>query len=200
MMECIIHYLCIYFGHETINIIRYSPRKSKGISNQSLYYTKNAITAKLIRPTHVFLAQTSIFFQDSSKVITNNSIVNIYIVYKLSPKTINTNNALKNCLFGAIKADKPNTDPDKYIYSGQRIGFHHTGTFTHAEGGIARNIIIFAVDMSTSVHASNKTKNILVLGKAFIQKINNTTIFAEKMYLPNFSAENKICFKLTLKW
>ena len=53
--------------------------------------------------------------------------------------------------------------------------------------------------MSTSVHASNKTKNILVLGKAFIQKINNTTIYAEKMYLPNFSAENKICFKLTLK-
>ena len=61
-------------------------------------------------------------------------------------------------------------------------------------------MIIFAVDMSTSVHASNKTKNILVLGKAFIQKINNTTIYAEKMYLPNFSAENKICFKLTLKW
>ena len=46
--------------------------------------------------------------------------------------------------------------------------------------------------MSRSVHASNKTKNILVLGKAFIQQIYNTTIYAEKMYSPNFSVENEI--------
>ena len=36
--------------------------------------------------------------------------------------------------------------------------------------------------MSRSVHASNKTQNLLVLGKDFIQQINNTTIYAEKMY------------------
>ena len=46
--------------------------------------------------------------------------------------------------------------------------------------------------MSRSVHASNKTQNIHVLGKAFIQKINNTTIYAENMYSPNFNVENKI--------
>ena len=46
--------------------------------------------------------------------------------------------------------------------------------------------------MSRSVHASNKTQNVLALGKDFIQKINNTTIHAEKMYSPNFSVENKI--------
>ena len=34
--------------------------------------------------------------------------------------------------------------------------------------------------MSGSVHASNETQNIFVLGKAFIQKINNTTIYPEK--------------------
>ena len=96
-------------------IIPYSTWKSKGNSDQSLYYTKSAITAKLIKLARAVLGTDEYFFQDSSKVIANNSIVNIYIVYKLSPKTINTNNALKNCLFGAIKADKPNTDPDKYI-------------------------------------------------------------------------------------
>ena len=145
-------------------------------------YTKSAITAKLIRPTHFVLGIDEYFFQDSSNVIANNSVVNIYIVYKRSPKTIYTNNALKNCFFGAIKADKPNTDPNpntdpsKYIYSGYGIGFNHIGTFTHHEDNLARNVIIFGTDMSRSMHASNKTQNILVLGKAFIQKINNTTI------------------------
>ena len=97
-------------------------------------------------------------------------------------------------MFGAIKASRPNdtTDPDKYIYSGYGIGFDHIGVFTHPDGNLARSIIIFGADMSGSVHASNKTQNILVLGKAFIQKINNTTIHAGKMYSPNFSVENKI--------
>ena len=102
-------------------------------------------------------------------------------------------------MFGAIKASRPNdtTDPDKYIYSGYGIGFDHTGAFTHPEGNLARNMIIFGADMTGSAHASNKTQNILVLGKAFIQKINNTTIHAEKMYSPNFRVENKI-FVLSL--
>ena len=42
-------------------------------------------------------------------------------------------------------------------------------------------------------------QNILVLGKAFIKQINNTTIYAEKMYSRNFSVENKI-FVLSLHY
>ena len=53
--------------------------------------------------------------------------------------------------------------------------------------------------MSGTVYTLNKTQNILVLGKNFIQKINNTTIHAEKMYSPNFSVENKI-FVLSLHY
>ena len=83
------------------------------------------------------------------------------------------------------------TDPDKYLYSGYGLGFDSTGQFTHSQGGMARNIIIFAVESSNSVHATNKTQNILVLGHGLTQKINNTTIYAEKMSSPNFSAENK---------
>ena len=64
---------------------------------------------------------------------------------------------------------------------------------------MARNIIIFGVDLSNSVHATNKTQNILILGHALTQKINNTTIYAEKMYSPNFSAENKT-FSLILHY
>ena len=116
-------------------------------------------------------------------------------------KTINTDNALKICLLGAIEAARPNdtTDPDNFIYSGYGIGFDHIGTFTHPEGNLARNVIIFGANMSSSVHASNKTKYTLVLGKGLIQRIERTTIYAEKMYSPNFSVENKI-FVLSLHY
>ena len=104
-------------------------------------------------------------------------------------------------MFGAIEAARPNNtkDPDNFIYSGWGIGFDHTGTFAHPEGDIARNVIIFGVEMSESVHASNKTKGFLVLGKDLIQMIGKTAIYAEKMYSPNFSVENKI-FVLSLHY
>ena len=84
------------------------------------------------------------------------------------------------------------TDTDKYNYSGYGLGFDSSGQFSHSQCGMGRNIIIFGVDLSNSVHATNKTQNILILGHGLIQKVNNTTIYAEKMYSPNFSAENKI--------
>ena len=69
--------------------------KSKGSSDQSLHYSINGVvTTKLIRPTHVVLGAEEYFAQVFS-IITNNSIVNIYIFYKLLPKTISTDNALK---------------------------------------------------------------------------------------------------------
>ena len=62
---------------------------------------------------------------------------------------------------------------------------------------MARNIIIFGVVSSNSANATNKTQNILMLGHGLTQKVNNTTIYVEKMYSPNFSAENKtVCLSL----
>ena len=88
------------------------------------------------------------------------------MVYSLSQKIIDSDNVLKNCLFGAIKVTKPGdtTDTDRFI----------------------------GVDLSNSVHATNDKQNILILGHGLNQKVNDTTIYAEKMYSPNFSAENKI--------
>ena len=51
--------------------------------------------------------------------------------------------------------------------------------------------------MSSSAYANNKTRSILVLGKSFIQGIDNTKIYAEKMYSTNFTVDNKkICLSL----
>ena len=122
-------------------------QKSKGSSDESLRYLINngTVMTKLIRPTHVVLGVDEYFLQDSGNVIANMSIVNIYIVYKLSPKSINTTNALKNNLFGVVDADRLNNTKDrhKYTYSEYGIGFDPTGLFTHSEGSLGRNIIIF---------------------------------------------------------
>ena len=51
--------------------------------------------------------------------------------------------------------------------------------------------------MINSVHANNKTKNILVLGKDFVQGLDNTAIYAEKLYSINFTENNKtFCLSL----
>ena len=101
-------------------------------------------------------------------------------------------------MFGATKLTKPGdtTDTDKYIYSGYALGFDSTSQYSHPQGGMAKNIIIFGVDLSNSVYATNKTQNILILGHGLTQKVNNAAIYA-KMYSPNFSAENEIfCLSL----
>ena len=51
--------------------------------------------------------------------------------------------------------------------------------------------------MTNSIHATNKAQSVLVLGHCLIKKINDTTIYAEKMYSPNFTVDNKIfCLSL----
>ena len=111
-----------------------------------------------IRPVYIILNH---FLLTKNKIVINSkSIINIYIVYSLYKKTISSNNALKNWLFGATRVAKPGDtkDPDKYIYSGCGLGFDRTGHFTHPQGGRARNIIIFGVDLSNAVYTQTKHK------------------------------------------
>ena len=56
---------------------------------------------------------------------------------------------------------------------------------------MARNVIIFGADMSFSKHANNKANNIYVMGKDYVQKINDTKIYTEKMYCRNFADPDK---------
>ena len=189
-----------YFGRATLGSTERYIWKSKRNSDENFCYNGGNIDKKLTKPTHVSPCSDQYFFQDAPKAVAS-SVVNVYIYYKLLPETINSDNIFKNCLFGATDAARPNNtkDPDNFIYSGWGIGFDLNETFGHREGGTARNVIIFGVDMSGSVQASNKTQDFLVLGKGLIQLIENTTIYAEKTCSPNFSAENKI-FALSLHY
>ena len=82
-------------------------------------------------------------------------------------------------MFRAVSLTK-HIDIDQYKYSGYGIGFDRIGEFSFGSNEFGKNIIVLGADMSNSAHASNETKNILVLGKYFIQGIDNTTICAEK--------------------
>ena len=98
-----------------------------------------------------------------------------------------------NGLFGSVKLTK-NTDTSKYGYKRYGICFDSGGTFTSGNINNGRNVIIFGVDTQSSIHSTNKTQNIYVLGKKFIQGINGTTIYAEKIYKVNFTQSNKYSY------
>ena len=96
---------------------------------------------------------------------------------------------IQNALFGAIEIIK-NANTSKYKYKGYGICFDESEEFTHVrkEGNFnhtttARNVIIFGADMSFSKHANNKANNIYVMGKDYIQKINDTTYIVVKNVL-----------------
>ena len=89
-------------------------------------------------------------------------------------------------MFGAVKLTN-NADIDKYLYSGYGIGFDRKGSFSFPGGGFGLNVIIFGVDMSSSVHVDNKKKDILIIGKGPTQGLGEHSLTAEKMYsIKNF--------------
>ena len=100
--------------------------------------------------------QNNVLTANNDHVI-NDNVVNIYIVYKLDPITSrDTTFTIQNALFGAMQITK-NADTSKYDYKGYGICFDESEQFTHVrkEGNcnhttLARNVIIFGVDMNFS--------------------------------------------------
>ena len=92
---------------------------------------------------------------------TANSVVNLFIVHELNrwSQDLNAKFTLNNCLFGNVKITE-NVEPNKYSYSGYGIGFDSRSLFSIPNFDWGKNAIIFGVDMSSSVHANNKKKDI----------------------------------------
>ena len=137
-------------------------------------------------------------FQQDIIAIPNN-VINIYCVYELNPIDFSINNefTIQNPLYGDIEITK-NANTSKYKYKGYGFCFDESESFSHVRKEsnfnhttLARNVIIFGADMSFSKHVNNKANNIYVMGKDYIQKINDTTIYAEKMFYRNFTDPGK---------
>ena len=166
--------------------------KSGGLSDESInspITSEYSLTPKL----SYFGTETRVEFNGSclkqDKITyTHGNIVNIYKkkVSKSSPKSSPT---LGNSMFGAVKLTK-NADIDKYKYYGYGTGFDRKATFSF-DNGFGRYIIIFGVDMSSSLHVDNKKKDILILGEGPTQGLFGTKFTAEKKCPLNFTKNNK---------
>ena len=109
-------------------------------------------------------------FQQHNALTLNNdhtldkNVVNVYIVYKLDAIATSrdtTTFTIQNSLFGAMQITK-NADISKYNYKGYGICFDGRKEFAHVrkrgnfnDTTMARNVIIFGVDMGFSKHANN---------------------------------------------
>ena len=67
------------------------------------------------------------------------------------------------CLFSAVTLIK-SADINNYHYSGYGIGTDRKGSFSFPDSGFGQNVIFFGAYMSSSVHADNKGKDILIFG------------------------------------
>ena len=56
---------------------------------------------------------------------------------------------------------------------------------------MGKNVIIFGVDISSSVHIDNKNKDILIHGERPIQRLDDTALTAEAKYPFNFTEPRK---------
>ena len=99
-----------------------------------------------------------------------------------------------------------NTDSSNNNYTGYDLCFDEGGEFGHTvrQGNFnrvtnAKNVIIFGVNTSSSIHATNRANNIYVMGKELIQGTNGTTIYAEKLFHNNFT-EFGVKFVLSLHY
>ena len=123
----------------------------------------------------------------------NDNNVNIYIVYLIDPisNSRNTDYIVQNALFGGVKITKNATDTSKHKYEGYGICFDEGGMFSMGNIRNSRNVLIFGVHENSVIHSNNKANNIFIIGDGFVQVINDTTVYAGKIYSQNFTAVNK---------
>ena len=93
--------------------------RSKGLPNQYLSgagTVGDIVLSKPIKPLHITFKGKGALVQYDNNFIAGGPIANIYIVDKTSPKTINSNFAFKNFLFGAVKiTNTTNSDTDMVL-------------------------------------------------------------------------------------
>ena len=105
---------------------------------------------------------------------THGGIINIYNAYELSI----SNHRYDYCptLFGAVKFNK-NSYIKRYKYSDMVVDLTEEGLFHFL---VVDLVVIFRVDMSSSVPIDNKKKDISIFGEGPTQGLDGTTLTAGK--------------------
>ena len=69
--------------------------------------------------------------------------------------------------------------------------FYSRSDFLFTVGSYGKNVIIFGIDMNSSVDIDNKGKDILILGEGPTQGLDDTTLKAEAKYPINFTQSGR---------
>ena len=59
--------------------------------------------------------------------------------------------------------------------------FHEGGLFSIGNINNGKTVLIFGVHEDSVIHANNKANNIFVMGDAFVQGINDTTLYVKTL-------------------
>ena len=137
--------------------------------------------------------------QEDTTAYTPNNVVNLFIVYELNmwSQDLNAEFTLKNCLLENVVITK-NANPNKYSYSRFGIRFD-SRSLVSLPNNWGKNAIIYEADMSSSVQANNKNKDILILGKGETKGLDNATLTAGAEYSIEF-LRSQIKFYLSLHY
>ena len=126
------------------------------------------------------------------------NLVKLFIAHELDTwlRDLSTDlSTLGNFLFGAIKVNK-NADPDKCSYSGYGIESDCCSLFS-LQNDWGKNVVIFELGNSSSMHIYKKKKHILILGVSPTQRLDDTTVTTEAKYFINFSrTRRKFCLSI----
>ena len=170
--------------------------KSEGLTARKL--TNATTTDNSLSPAIKWYKNSNFCLIYKGSCLKQNNLPNIIIsftAYELD--TGSRDFSLRDCLLGGAKLAK-NTDPDKYLYTGYCTGFGSRSEFSLPNGSVGKNVIIFGVDMSSSVHIDNKKKDIFILGKRATEELDDTTLTAEGQYSINFQNQKEKFFKHAL--
>ena len=161
-------------------------------SNLNTIATEKGVLPKLKKDRIFSVRFFGNYFVQNKLLNISNSVcsISIYIFYELDSISNTRNTDYSNALFGAIKSTK-HTDSSKNKYEGYGICFDEGDLFSEGNINNGRNVLIFGVHESSITHTTNKANNIYVLGKNFVQGINGTTLYAEKVSKTNFTVSDK---------
>ena len=159
-----------------------------GNSNMNAVGDSKSVVPELKNDGRMRVSLSGNHFQQNKVIIPNNdNVINIYCVYELQPISSSKDDTftLQNDLFGAMQITK-NIDTSKYDYKEYGICFDEDGLFSIGNINNGKNVLIFGVHEDSVIHANNKANIIFVM-----EGINDTTLYAEKMYSQNFTQPSK---------
>ena len=150
--------------------------KSKGLSDENITapttndYSLNPQLSYLGTKTRAKFKKSCL--KQNKITCDRGKIANIYNVYEISKNyDISSYLTLENCFFGAVSLTK-NANIDN-INILDMVLVLIVSIFSHPNGGIGRNIIIFGVFMSSSTKIDSRKKDVLNLGKGPTQRLEH---------------------------